>query len=157
VSTRPWSLDTFQLDVFRNISVYVIYGFIFLFIFLGWIQRRLIPSIIISRAEIVKKTSYRFTFVACTKLHGNITYAKHPIKGIVKIMLMMKYALGIVSSVLLYTTLYKGRITLFDKFSVAILTEFMEPIQTINGRLLINSSRRENANTIIKYVHNIQF
>lgn len=69
----------------------------------------------------------------------------------------MKYALGIVSSVLLYTTLYNGRITLFDKFSVAILTEFMEPIQTINGRLLINSSRRENANTIIKYVHNIQF
>jgi len=64
-------------------------------------------------------------------MHVNVTYAKHPIKGIVRIILMMKYALGIVSSVLLYTMLYNGRITLFDKFSVAILTEFIDPIQTI--------------------------
>lgn len=58
---------------------------------------------------------------------SKIIYLKIPINGIVKHILMKKNAFGMVSRVLLYTILYKGRITLFDKFSKTILTEFMDP------------------------------
>jgi len=61
------------------------------------------------------------------------TYAKHPINGTVKHILIMKKAFGIVSTVLLYTMLYNGRITLFNKFSVAILVEFIDPIRTVRA------------------------
>lgn len=43
-------------------------------------------------------------------------------------MLIMKKALGIDSSVLLYTILYNGKIALLDKLSMAILTAFIDPI-----------------------------
>lgn len=67
---------------------------------------------------------YRYYVMVCIIK----TYAKHPINGTVKHMLMMKKALGIDSSVLLYTTLYNGKIALFDKLSMAILTAFIDPI-----------------------------
>lgn len=66
-----------------------------------------------------------------------ISYPKHPINGNVKHILMMKKALGIVSNVLLYTTLYTGRIAPFDKFSSIILTEFMDPADVGNKHKLL--------------------
>lgn len=46
-------------------------------------------------------------------------------------MVMKKKAFGIVSNVNLYTKLYNGKIALFDKFSVTILKEFIDPKENI--------------------------
>lgn len=125
----------FDCNVSR-IGVEIFWFIFYVFSLGGLIQCRLIPSQIISRAKIeiefITRRVFFFFFIETANdrvmcIIIIINYLKIPINGTVKHILMMKNVFGIVSSVLLYTILYKGRMILFDKFSSTILTEFMDP------------------------------
>lgn len=62
------------------------------------------------------------------KIFFNNTYRKTNTSGDIRIILIKKNALGIVSKVLLYTKLYNGIHKVLTVPSISIFTEFIAPV-----------------------------